>query len=523
MGRVKFSAAMCCILAAGCAPSSVDVLSGATGPQTVGEISEGTQEELANAAAVAEDAVANQVVERRFSVEAARGEAPLLKREDGSLPGLFSFSGALEESDAPFATKDARGGGFTLEDAMEAALAHDIQIATAAELLTKAEVAETNAALGYFPRVTAVGEYTFVSQDVINTDNAVFQEGNARFNVLSGTVEATQPLVDVARILAVRVATAEARAAELAYVSATQRSAFSVVSAYLTALEAQTQLRSVETRLELLNEQRAAEQRLIDSGFATDTARQLVEVEIGRNEIEQLEYQRTLTAALKELGTLIGQPISSLQPVPLSVAARDTVAKDSADAYVAAALRDNPEMQRLRLISLAERKEFQRQLAEDFAPRLEGFARAEYEDREASRFGGGSETFDATLGVRLTVPLFNATGQGYRSFESESDARIALMEEANLRRSLEVEVRALQNEIEALRRLIVQSEDAFTAANNLLASAKRRVNSGQAVPIEILRQQLQVERSREWVERSRYAFINSWARFSFLTGAPFKL
>ena len=162
-------------------------------------------------------------------------------------------------------------------------------------------------------------------------------------------------------------------------------------------------------------------------------------------------------------------------------------------------------------------------MAEDFAPRLEGFARAEYEDREASRFGGGSETFDATVGLRLTVPIFNASGQGYRSFEARSDARLAILNEANLHRALDVEVRALANELDAYRRLIVKSEGAFNSANKLLASAKRRVASGQAVPIEVLRQQLQVERAREWVERSRYSFIRSWARLSFLTGAAFEL
>lgn len=523
MGLTNKCAAGALALMAACAPVEGEFTETTFAQKTVSDASLGTQAGVQAATEAAADSVEHQVLSRRFSVEAARGDLPLLKSDGDTVSNVFSFTNALKEEPASFATKDARGGGFTLDDAVQAALAQDIEIARAAEQLTKAEVAETNAALGYFPRVSGVGELLFVSQDVINTDNAVFQEGNAEFSVLTGTVEATQPLIDISRLLAIRVAEVETQASELAYISATQRSVFNAISSYLTALEAQTQMRSVTKRLALLNEQRDAEQRLIDSGFATDTARELVEVEIGRNEIEQLEYQTTLAASLKELGTLIGQPIATLEPVTLSVASRENVGRDNPDAYVSAALRSNPEMQRLRLVSLAERKEFERQLAEDFAPRLEGFARAEYEDREASRFGGGSETFDATVGLRLTVPIFNASGQGYRSFEARSDARLAILNEANLHRALDVEVRALANELDAYRRLIVKSEGAFNSANKLLASAKRRVASGQAVPIEVLRQQLQVERAREWVERSRYSFIRSWARLSFLTGAAFEL
>ena len=49
--------------------------------------------------------------------------------------------------------------------------------------------------------------------------------------------------------------------------------------------------------------------------------------------------------------------------------------------------------------------------AVDFAPVLVAFARIVDEEREDSRFGGGSITADTITGVRLVVPIFNARGE----------------------------------------------------------------------------------------------------------------
>lgn len=498
------------------------VLSAPSEVSTIDGLSQETKQELKTAEEVAARSPEHQIIERRYSAEAARGEVPLLVKSPDSQRLPFSKD-KLDDVVAPYPTKDARTTGFTLQDALAASLANDAGIAEAQQLLSKAEIAETNAILGYAPRVLAIGELSSVRQNVLDTDNDVFQEGKAQFRVLNGRVEATQPVIDVARILAFRVAGIEARGAEIDYVSATQRAVVNTITAYMSALEAQVRSEGVGRRLDLLRKQLVAEKKLIEFGFETESAKSLVEVEIGRNEIELLEYRAALTTALTDLGTLIGQPIDRVTDLDLSPRALQSVVIGDATQHVATALRRNSELQRARLTTLALRREHDRQLAEDFAPRLELFGRTEYEDREASRFGGGSRTLDSAVGLRATIPLFNSSGRGYLSREAEKDAEIAILAENNLRRALEVEIRTVHNELKSFRSLIADSEKVLASAEQLKRRAERRVAAGQTVEVEVLRQQLQVERAREWAARSKYAFVRSWARFSLLTGVPFKL
>lgn len=521
---VKMTLLLGMSLLSACAHVSDTVIDGTVATTDLGAVSDKTQTALDKANIVADKSLANAVISRRFSQEAARGEKPLLSTKSKKLPILaIETSASVEETVSPVPIKDARFGNFTLDDAIKATLGFDVNVAQAAERLTRSEIAKTNATFGYLPRVQSVNEFLGIRQNVIDTDNAVFQAGEAEFSVLNARVEATQPIFDLGQLFGIRVASLDVRAAEMAYISAAQRSAFETISAYTRALEAQGQAESVKNRLALLKRQRAAEVSAERSGVATQSARELVDIEIGRTEIELLEIISAQTASLTELGRLVGQPVNKVVPINVPLSRRSSVAIGSPDDFISKALRDNPEMNRLRLVSLRQRSEFKRQAAEDFAPRLEALANLDFEDRGDSRFGGGSETLDGTIGLRLTVPIFNANGRGYVSREVESEARNALLEEANLRRALETEIRSVYRELVTLKSLILKAEAALRSSKRLLADARRREKTGLVVPVDVVRQKIQVERAKEWVLRSKYTFVRSWARFSFLTGESLSL
>ncbi|MEM7268946.1 MAG: TolC family protein, partial [Pseudomonadota bacterium] len=460
---------------------------------------------LAEAIEVNAESPTHRELTRRYSKEAAKGEAPVIVRDSNDNWTPEYWGGRTTEIEAPYFTKDAEKEGLNLNEAIRLAALNDIQTAESFERINRAEVAKFNAAFAYLPRVSAVGEYSVVNQEVISTDNDVFQEGSANFNVLNGRIEATQSIVDVSRLLGVRLATTSEAVAEAAYISAAQAAVFNTTSAYLTALEARARLDSVERRLTVLRAQSDAEGRRASAGVAAATARQLIEVELGRTEIEKLEYQADEVAAVNQLGNLIGQPVGDISDVELPARlVVDAGAKD-VEAYVEAAVTSNPQMQQARMESLRQRQEFDRQLAADIAPTIELFGRAEYEDREASRFGGGSETFDATIGVRVNVPIFNASGQGYRSLEAESDTRLAILAESRIRRALETEVRLLTRQIASEKDIIAQSQSAAKTSKDLLAATEKGVRAGLNSRLDVLRQQIQYERAKEWEARARYA------------------
>ncbi|MEM7190617.1 MAG: TolC family protein, partial [Pseudomonadota bacterium] len=418
-------------------------------------------------------------------------------------------------------TPDAAAAPLSFDAAIQAAMVNSIEAALANEALNKAEIEAVNAIFGYLPRITATGEFSRVKQDVLQSDNAVFQTGVAEFNVITGRLEVTQPLLDFSSLLAVRVADTAEKAAERGYVAAVQTAAFDAATAYLLALEAKAKLVSVSNRADLLAQQVAVEDNLIEFGLSTPATRQLLEVQIGQTEVERLQYQEEHHAAIVALGTLIGQSVGDLVDMRAGGAMLETAGLHDAQDLVIKALRDNPEMQQRRLATLQQRSELRRQFAADFAPTVNLFGSLDYEDRGASRFGGGSETFDQTAGVRVQVPLFNANGTGYQSFEEQSDLRAAVLSETQLRRELDIEVRSLDYRLKSLRGLIGKANRAVAAAGDLLSSARRSVDAGVATELLVLRHKIQQENALEWQARSNYVFLRNLARLAFLTGNRF--
>lgn len=503
-GFVRASAVALCVGA--CAPSSPP-----SGEAAI-------EARLAEADADAATSPASVVTASRFSRTTVTGDAAPLKDGIDLVPEISRDTDDLPTDEGERVSFDALEAPVAFDEAVAAALQNDVDVAVAMERISEAEAARINAIFGYLPRITAQGTFSRIFQNVLETDNAVFEAGTAEFNAVSLTGEVRQPLLNFSALLAIDAADVGKTAAEAEYVAVSQSSAFTSATVYLQALEAQTQIDGAERRMALLEEQIAAEERLIASGLSTETGKKLIAVEKGSINIELLEYRESLSLALAELGRLIGQPVRRVAAVTPPPALIDTAGKGPWEEYANAAFRANAELQTLRLETLRQRQQYYSQFLEDFAPTVDLFGRVEYEDREASRFGGGSVTRDFTLGVEANVPIFNATGEGYRNVEEESRLRQAILTEAGRRKALESEVRALVDRIEAQRRNIAEADSALAAASDLLDSAQRGTEFGVSSDLLTMRQDIQRAQAETWAARSRYAFLRSWVRLSFLTG-----
>ncbi len=326
---------------------------------------------------------------------------------------------------------------------MRRTLENNGEIARAAEAVNSADIASTNAIFGYLPRASANLEYTHARQRVISSDNAVFREGSANFPALNVQTEICQPVIDFGRVFAISAADSGRSVARAAYVNTAQTVMFSVVTAYIDALESKGRIRSAINRIRLLDAQIAAERRLEATGRGVASAYQLLEIEKSSTAIELSEAEEDFADALEVLSGIVGWPVEDVTPFDLPKEVWQKGGSGDWHAYVVEALKVNPLAQQRRIEILQRRQIYKQSLSNDFLPTVEAFARQEYEDREASRFGGGSETLDHTVGVRVRVPIFNANGTGYQNEEELSAYRQAIISEAQLRRTLEAEIRTL--------------------------------------------------------------------------------
>ncbi len=358
---------------------------------------------------------------------------------------------------------------------------------------------------------------------MINTDNQVFQEGDATFKTLVAQLELVQPIFDLARIRGLKRAEGERAASRAALVAESHEVVYTLVTAYLRALEKKAQLDGVEQRLQLLGEQERNEQKLETTGFATGDASDLIALEIGAAQSEQISLSSQYSMALVELSRMAGHPIDQLVPVQVSEEVHRLVDSGSVQSLIRQALTDNPRVNVQRLETLGALRSFKQQRASERVPTLDGFFRGEYEDREASRFGGGSETFDNTIGLRLSIPLLNASGRGYTSREARSQYHQAVLREANLLREIEVEVATLMPRLAAEHAVLTQADAVIQASEALVERAEKAAGTGFGTEMLVLRHSLQLELAKARAEQARYAFLSTWVRLAYLIGEPIEV
>ncbi|WP_148057304.1 TolC family protein [Octadecabacter sp. SW4] len=385
--------------------------------------------------------------------------------------------------------------------------------------LNRADVARMNSIYGYLPQLSASATYSEIDQEVVQSDNAVFNEGTANYPVTSLRVDLVQPIFNLSQIFNIQLQTTAQTVAEVEYIAAVQRVSFDIFVAYVDAAQARAKARSLTARAALLRSQIAAENTRVELGLDTAAVRNNYAVELASLSSEEAIEQARLADALAELSQLTGTTVTNIDTVTLPSGIRRAERSTSIAAGIAAAEDDNPALLAT-AISVVEAELSRRQaIAADFAPVLDAFASFEDETREGSRFGGGSQTRDTTVGLRLTIPIFNADGQGYRTAVETVDLRSSALEYFAIRRQLRSQITSTYERMSNLSDAIAQSQSAVSLASRNVTLERNRVASGESTELAVLNRQLSLNSAQDALEFQQLEYLKAWGRYQFLTGA----
>lgn len=458
--------------------------------------------------------------ERLAELQGVGIDQETLTQADERLNTALTRDNATGALAAEFAENPATSSGEqSLDFLLGRALDLNTDIARAVQNLNRADVTRMNAIYGYLPQLSASASYSEIDQEVVQSDNAVFNEGTANFPVTTFRVDLVQPIFNLSQIFDIQLQTTAQTVAEVDYIATIQRVSFDTFVAYVDAAQARARSRNLAARSALLRRQIAAENARVEIGLDTATVRNNYGVELASLSSEEAVEQARFAEAVSTLSELTGTTVTNIDAVTLPAGIRRAERNTSIAAGIAAAEDDNPALLAT-AISVVEAELSRRQaLAADFAPVLDAFASFEDETREGSRFGGGSQTRDTTIGVRLTIPIFNAEGQGYRTAVESVDLRSSALEYFAIRRQLRSQISSTYERMSNLSDAIDQSQSAVALATRNVALERSRVESGESVEIAVLSRELSQNSAREALEFQQLEYLKAWGRFQFLTGA----
>lgn len=429
---------------------------------------------------------------------------------------IVTKSASASEIRAQFdATETASAGPVDLYGVVDSALMRNGSIGEAAQQITRADAQNLNAILGYTPQLAVTANYNNFQQEVISSDNEVFEGGTAEFPVSSYGITMRQPIVDFERFYAIKRSGAGQTAAAVNYTKTVNEVIFQTIDTYLTAFQSQQRIKNLQTQSGLLSQQKSAEASLAYTGLSTGPAADAINVEIGgiNSEIsqERAKYQR----ALSELSRLSGVPITAVTNPNISP---DMGSMGSVDDAISTALANNPTLFYSQIRGIENFYRDRGALAADFAPRIDFVASYAMEDREGSLFGGASQTATTSYGAELVIPLFNAEGEGYSNLLTRVDFKDSVRETEITKRQIMTDVGATYERVNQLRQALGQSNASYSASNRVVSNEQQLANTGYSADSLVLAAQTQSAAAKANVDFLNIEYLRAWVYLQYLTG-----
>lgn len=409
-------------------------------------------------------------------------------------------------------------GSADLTELLAFAQARNTTIGRAAQGINRADAERLNAIFGYLPQISASATLAQNQQEVIESDNAVFQLGVANYPSLDASVELAQPLFDLSRIYSIQLANTARTAAEVGYVATVQDVMYEVFDTYVAAVQARNRVSSLTQQRVLINAQVNAETARESAGESGRAAVSALRVEVSSIGLdlaqETLRYERLLA----DLSRLTGVAVTGVDSPRAPLGMFGTERRVSVEQAIASAAENNPRLLEA-LVGVAEGDIRRRQaIAADFSPVLTAFARYVYEDRDASRFGGGSVSADTVLGVRLVVPIFNAQGDGMENLTARIDFRDAYIQYLATQREIATEISSTHRRLTATAASLGEAQASLRGLNAIVASERALVTAGESQEYLVAALRAQALEGQERVAFYQLEYLRAWAQFEYLSG-----
>jgi outer membrane protein len=382
----------------------------------------------------------------------------------------------------------------TLMQVYDLALANDPAFASA-EVQTLIGHREYREALySYFPRVTGRADYDRRNQNIIDSDNQVFDIGKAKYSVKQGLVELRQPIIDYGRLMRIRKGSAMEQRSLALFANGRQDLILKVCDGYFRSLSQLKRIQLIEAAKKAIETQlRFARERSKAGQVATSELKE-IEAQAQLAFSELVDAQNEYRDRLESLVELTGSPIRGVAPFKTNLPLLPPNPAD-VESWIQMAADGNHELHAQQLATDVASYHREEEIGQ-YMPNMEATGTYDYTDQGGSQFGGGSETSDLTFGMRVNVPIFNAEGTGYTYIKKSYEVRVESLKLEQLRRKVAREIRDFYNLAIGASRKHKALSEAVAATQVRLNELSEKNRAGQVSSVDVLEAQRDLVRAQ---------------------------
>jgi outer membrane protein len=319
------------------------------------------------------------------------------------------------------------------------------------------------------------------------------------FTTTDARITASQTIFDFGALRRYQSAKGSVAAARAESDSTDEQVAAQVSRAYLAALRSDMDLETARANVTLSEALLKQAQDLKTAGTGTG-------IEITRARVQLANDRQRLLAAGNARHSAYLQLLRTMNlRLDTELALTDTLSYTPVEPATLADAQSQALKQRPDLKAQQQREASARLTAS--ATKLERLpSLAAFGDYGAIGTGLDSSLPTRTVGIQLKVPIFDGGRRDARREETASQYRSERVKTADLRDQVELDVRLALDSLKSATEQVKASQEGLTLAQDELAQARRRVDAGVAVSVEITDAQTRLERARDNQTSALYSY-----------------
>ncbi len=336
----------------------------------------------------------------------------------------------------------------------------------------------------YYPTVMGEGSYTYSSQDIVSSDNEVFDTGKTDFDTQDYTLTLSQPLFNYSYIVGVRQAKSVIERSDMELELARQELILRVSEAYLTALAARDNLDYAQSEEEIDKQHLEDATARHEAGLVPVTDVYDARARYASVQAQRVEGEHLLDDALQALKEIAGEPVESLAGLKEEMPLAGPVPAD-AESWATAALGQNLGVNIQQHEVDIAREEVNRQRSGHY-PTLDLVGRYNKQETDGTLFGGGSEVDTTDIFVSLKIPIFEGGLVSSRTREAKSLNAKAEEKLTELTRSVDREARASYSGVKTAISKVESLQKSIESQELVLEAKKEGFESGLFTSLAVL-------------------------------------
>ena len=397
-----------------------------------------------------------------------------------------------------------------LKDIFRAARLHDMGYRQAGASYREARTLGPEARSAFLPHISAQANTTYndLTSSILGGEAGfIFPSGHFTFNANGYGISVTETLLDIRALYAWRAVGATIHAAHQRYALAQSNLVLTVSAQYFAFLLARDdlRLRRAEERALRAEYQSALHSFHLGRAPITDANEARARYEAVR--AATLAARNAVRLARARIERMTGRPADHLWPLnlhhPLSRPHAGTLVTDEARA-----LRDNLVLRSARSEARAAAQNAHAAFAAHY-PTISAQASYSYNRADNGEFGFGTVLRDKTIGLYLTLPIYQGGELSAKSAHASAAAFQAHVAALRVERRVQFDVRQAFFNVRNDYREIAALAAAKKAARVALASERLGMRVGVRNNVDVLRAEQAYYRSRRDFARATYDYLLS--------------